>query len=212
MRLLGNDAFLDWSHNFVNGVEANADVLGVPASETTALRAEFGDYETKLAVAKAGNRGKADVAEKNAAKEILMHTERLITKLYIAWNPKVSDALRAELGVSVHDGTRTTIPEPKKRPEFSFKVLYLMRILINFWNQGSESRAIPYGYNGAAFCYVAAVTDYNLLVKSVLLTHSPWTLVLPPEAEGKVLSGAMIWRNEKGEKGPWSEIQSIVVP
>ncbi|MDR0784901.1 MAG: hypothetical protein LBE74_03335 [Treponema sp.] len=43
-----------------------------------------------------------------------------------------------------------------------------MRILISFWNQGSESRAIPYGYNGAVFCYVAAdaaVTDYELLVE-----------------------------------------------
>jgi hypothetical protein len=196
-------------------VEANAEVLGAPASEVTTLRTQFNDYETKLRVAKSGNRGKADVVKKNEAKKVLMRTERLMNKLYIAWNPNVDDALRKVLGVTVRNVVRTPIPEPKTRPEFSFKVLDIMRIQIGFHEQGSASRAIPYGYNGAVFCYIVAdtpVTDYKLLTNSILLTYSPWTLVLPPDAEGKVLSGAMMWQNGKGEKGPWSEIQSIIVP
>jgi hypothetical protein len=179
------------------------------------LKALFTDYETKLAAAKAGNHGKVDVAEKNAAKDALMRKARLITKLYIAWNPKASDALREEAGVTVHDGARTSVPVPKTRPEFNLKVLDIMRVQIEFHDQGSESRAIPYGYNGAVFCYVTggeAVKDYAALTKSALLTHSPGTLTLPPETEGKTLSGALMWQNEKGEKGPWSEIQSIIIP
>jgi hypothetical protein len=97
-------------------VERNAEVLGAPAAEVTALKALFTDYETKLAAAKSGNHGKVDVAEKNAAKDAFMHKERLVTKLYIAWNPKVSDALREEAGVTVHDGVRTSIPRPKRAP------------------------------------------------------------------------------------------------
>jgi hypothetical protein len=90
-----------------------------------------------------------------------------------------------------------------------------MRIQIDFRDQGSGSRRRPYGYNGAVFSYTttdAAVADYELLGKSALLTHSPWTLTLPPGSERKTLSGAMAWQNEKGEKGPWSEIQSIIIP
>ncbi|MDR2783973.1 MAG: hypothetical protein LBB48_09100, partial [Treponema sp.] len=118
------------------------------------------------------------------------------------------------LGVPVYDDTRTTIPDPATRPEFSFKVLDLMRVQIDFRDQGSAHRAIPYGYNGAVFCYAtgaAAVSDYEALTKSVLLTRSPWTLTLPPEAEGKTLSGAMMWQNGKGRKGPWSEILSVII-
>ncbi|MDR1074233.1 MAG: hypothetical protein LBL45_11275 [Treponema sp.] len=210
-----DDAFLYWSRNFVNGVVANAAAWGVPQPEVTALQSLFADYETKLAAAKAGNRGKADVAEKNAAKESLMHKERMVVKLYIAWNPAVSDAQREAIGVTVHDGVRTTIPAPKTRPEFNFKVADIMRIQIDFRDQGSASRAIPYGYNGAVFCYATAdapVADYKLLVNSALLTHSPWTLNLPPEAQGKTLSGAMMWQNEKGDTGRWSEILSIIIP
>jgi hypothetical protein len=210
-----DDAFLDWSRNFVNGVVANAAAWGVPQSEMTALQTLLADYEDKLAAAKAGNRGKADVAEKNAAKEALMHKERMVTKLYIAWNPAVSDAQREAVGVTVHDATRTSVPIPKTRPEFSFKVADIMRIQIDFRDQGSASRAIPYGCNGAVFCCAlsdAPVTDYAPLTKTALLTHSPWALNLPPEAEGKTLSGAMMWQNEKGDKGQWSEILSVIVP
>ncbi|MDR2447343.1 MAG: hypothetical protein LBD58_08685 [Treponema sp.] len=210
-----DEAFLIWSRNFVALVIANAATWNIPQSEAAALQTLLADYDAKLDAAKAGNRGKADVAEKNAAKEALMHKERMVTKLYIAWNLAVSDAQREVIGATVHDGVRTSIPAPKTRPEFSFKVADIMRIQIDFRDQGSASRAIPYGCNGAVFCYTAAdapVSDYKLLVNSALLTHSPWTLNLPPEAEGKTLSGAMMWQNEKGEKGPWSEILSVIIP
>jgi hypothetical protein len=94
-------------------------------------------------------------------------------------------------------------------------VLDIMRIEIEFHDQGSESRAVPYGYNGAVFCYGTgdkAIEDYAALTKSVLLTHSSGTLTLPPETKGKTLSGALMWQNGKGEKGPWSEIRSMIIP
>ncbi|MDR0707277.1 MAG: hypothetical protein LBF60_05295 [Treponema sp.] len=54
----------------------------------------------------------------NAAKEALMRKGRMVTKLYIAWNPAASDA------------QRTSIPAPKTRPKFGFKVADIMRIII----------------------------------------------------------------------------------
>jgi hypothetical protein len=210
-----DDAFFEWSRNFTAVVEKNAELFGAPAAEVTAVKGLFADYDAKLAAAKSGNRGKVDVAEKQAAKEALMHKARLVNKLYIAWNPKVSDALREEAGVTVHDGVRTSIPVPKTRPEFNLKVLDIMRIEIEVRDQGSESHAVPYGYNGAVFRYETGdgpVKDYAVLTKSALLTHSPWTLTLPPETEGKTLSGALMWQNSKGETGPWSEILSVIIP
>jgi hypothetical protein len=211
----GDDAFLDWSRNFVTLVAANAAAWEVPQAEVTALQTQFADYEAKLVIARSGNRGKFDIAEKNAAKKTLMRAERDVTKRRLAWNPNVTSAQRRELGITDHDESHTPIPEPQTRPEFNFKVLDLLKIRIDFHDLGSESRAIPYGDNGAVFCYAlsdALISDYALLTKTMLLTHSPWTLNLPPEARGKTLSGAMVWQNEKGEKGNWSEIQSIVVP
>jgi hypothetical protein len=43
------------------------------------------------------------------------------------------------------------------------------------------------------------------------MTHSPFTLRLLPEAEGRYLSSAARWQNEKGELGPWSDIEHSVI-
>jgi hypothetical protein len=211
----GDEEFLAWSRNFIALIVVNMTAWGIPQAVVTLLQSLFDDYEAKLTAAKSGNHGKVDIAAKNAAKKALMHEERSVVKTYIAWNPAVSDAQKQDLGVTVYDGTRTSIPDPKTRPEFSFKVLDLMRVQIDFHDQGRPNRAIPYGYNGAVFCYITAdtaITDYAALTQSVLLTRSPWTLTLPPDAEGKVLSGALMWQNEKGKKGPWSEILSVIIP
>jgi hypothetical protein len=57
------------------------------------------------------------------------------------------------------------------------------------------------------------ITDYALLKDTKLMTRSrsPFTLSLPPEAEGKFFSGACRWQNERGELGPWGDIQQISV-
>ncbi|MDR1215090.1 MAG: hypothetical protein LBK25_00230 [Treponema sp.] len=210
-----DEGSLAWLRNFIAVLLQHLTESGVPQAEVTALQAKFTDYETKLAKAKSGNRGKADVAEKNAAKKLAVNAARMITKLYLAWNPAVSDVLREMLGITVHDGTRTTIPVPQTRPEFSFKVIDLMRIQIDFHDQGSSHNAIPYGDSGALLFYAtgdAPVVSYDSLTKTALLTHSHFIFELPPEDQGKILSAAMVWQNKKGEKGPWSEIQSIVIP
>jgi hypothetical protein len=55
------------------------------------------------------------------------------------------------------------------------------------------------------------IADYAQLTQTKLMTRSLWRLNLPSEAEGKFLSGAARWQNEKGELGPWSDIQTVVI-
>lgn len=52
------------------------------------------------------------------------------------------------------------------------------------------------------------IIDVSLLTQTKLLTRSPSTLTLPPGA--KYFSCAARWQNEKGELGPWSDIQYII--
>jgi hypothetical protein len=205
----GDEEFSAWSRNFIALIVINAAAWGIPPAVIPLLQSLFADYDAKPAAAASGNHGKADIAAKNAAKKTLMREGRSVTNIYVARNPAAGDAQRDALGVTVHDGTRTIIPEPKTRPEFGFKVLALMRIRLDSRDQGSAHRAIPYGYNGAVFCYAttdAAVSDYAALTKRAPLTRSPSASTLPPDAEGKTPSSAAVWRNEKGGKGPRSEI------
>ncbi|MDR2793064.1 MAG: hypothetical protein LBB61_05290 [Treponema sp.] len=195
----GKDFIPHRSRNFIAVIAVYFEAWDVPQADVTAPQDLFADYETKPAATKAGNRGKAGAAEKNAAKKTPMRAVRRVTKLHPAWNPAVSDAQRGPAGITVHTGTRTPIPVPKTRPEFSFKAPGLMRVQIDFRDRGGASRAVPYGYSGAVLSYTAAeapVADYAQL----LPTHSPCPLELPPETEGKIRSGAMVRQNEKGKR------------
>jgi hypothetical protein len=46
----------------------------------------------------------------------------------------------------------------------------------------------------------------------VLATRTPHILEFTEEERGKTVYVAICWQNEKGEKGPWSEIESAIVP
>jgi hypothetical protein len=50
------------------------------------------------------------------------------------------------------------------------------------------------------------------LTRSVLATRTPHILEFTEEERGKTVYVAICWQNEKGEKGPWSEMESAIVP
>jgi hypothetical protein len=80
---------------------------------------------------------------------------------------------------------------------------------------GSDSKAKPYGVNGAVIIYAvldAPPADHSALTSSVLATRTPHILEFTEEERGKTVYVAICWQNEKGQKGPWSEIESAIVP
>ncbi|MDR3171453.1 MAG: hypothetical protein LBU17_07480 [Treponema sp.] len=75
-------------------------------------------------------------------------------------------------------------------------------------------KAVPYGDNGCLLNFtwgLEKVTDYAALTQSKLMTRTLWPLTLPPEAEGNFLLCSTRWQNERGELGPWGEIQPVVI-
>jgi hypothetical protein len=128
----------------------------------------------------------------------------------------VTDADRLAMGLHNQDRIHSNIPVPSSRSLITgLKNLGGFRVEIRFHDEATaHSHAIPYGMNGCLLIYTwgdAKVTDYALLTADVLMTASPFTLQLPPEAEGKFLSAAAMWQNNKGQKGPLSEIAHIAV-
>jgi hypothetical protein len=80
---------------------------------------------------------------------------------------------------------------------------------------GHKSKAKPYGVNGAVIAYAvldAPPADVSALTRSVPATRTPHVLEFTEEERGKTVYVAICWQNEKGEKGPWSEIESAIVP
>jgi hypothetical protein len=134
----------------------------------------------------------------------------------IRYNKKMSDEEKAHLGIHVRDTTPMPIGPPHTRPVIAeIQSLGGFRERLHFHDETTpESRAIPYGNNGCLINYTwgsERFIDYAALTKTKLLTRSPETITLPPEAERSWFSCAARWQNGKGELGPWSDVVYAVV-
>jgi hypothetical protein len=155
------------------------------------------------------------VAAKNDAKAAGTKIIRAFTNEFIRYSTAVSVEDKRSLGVHIPDPTPTPIPDPKTRPEFGLRVADIRKIRGDFRDQGSESKARPYGMDGAVVSFAvadAAVTSTGGLTRSFLATRTPFTLEFTDEERGKIVSVALQWQNEKGRKGGFSEIQSTIIP
>jgi hypothetical protein len=203
-----------WSANFTTQVAANASAWSIPTAEITPLQTANTAFATLHAKADSPAKTSIIVAEKNAARKTLEEKIRALVGFRLK-NPVITDAQRIALGLHVRDTTYTTITVPTTRPELDIDVLDFRRLKVVFHDQGSTSKAKPYGVNGAVIVYAVLDTppaDPAVLTRSVLATRTPHTLEFTEEERGKTVYVAICWQNEKGEKGPWSEIESAIVP
>jgi hypothetical protein len=206
---------IDWLNNFVEKLQTNAAKWQIPQGEMDEIAALTADFKGKHAKCAGPDRSKTLVAEKDAAKAELIARIREMVKFRFN-NPAISDADRVSAGLHAKDKARTPIPVPATRCLITdLRPLGGFRVEIGFQDEATpDSRAIPYGCNGALLNYTwgqEKLSDYGLLTSNKLITDNPWPLQLPPEAEGKFLSVACRWQNNKGELGPWSEVMHIAV-
>jgi hypothetical protein len=205
---------IDWVDNFLKETAQNAVAWQIPQAEVDGLQAKQTKFKGLHSDCAGPNRTKALVAEKDEAKHSLIADIRAMVNFRFA-NPAITDTIRVQCGLHPKDHTRTAIGTPTTRPEFDLKVKDIRQISVAFWDQGSTSKAKPYGMNGAVVSW--AVLDHapagpEALTKSMLATHTPYTLEFIEEERGNTVYIALQWQNESGEKGPWSEILSTIIP
>jgi hypothetical protein len=203
-----------WSANFTSQIETNAVAWSITTEEVAALRAANNSFAALHAKADSPASSSIVVEEKNAARAVLEGIIRTLAGFRLK-NPIITDANRTALGLHIHDTTPSNIPVPTTRPEIDIDVVDFRRIKVIFHDMGSDSNAKPYGINGAVIIYAvldAPPADHSALTRSVLATRTPHVLEFPEEDRGKTVYVAICWQNEKGEKGPFSGIESAIVP
>jgi hypothetical protein len=203
-----------WSANFTAQIVANAPTWEIPYNEVNDLQTADAAFAALHAQADSPTKNSVIVAEKDAARKVLKAKIRDLVGFRLK-NPIITDAQRIAMGLHVHDTTPTNIPVPTTRPEIDIDVLDFRRLKILFHDMGSSSKAKPYGVNGAVIAY--AILDVppvnsDTLTHTVLATRTPHVLEFTEEERGKPVYVAICWQNEKGQRGPWSEIESAIVP
>jgi hypothetical protein len=194
---------------FTEAMEELAETLGIPADLATKEKAQFTAYMAAFTVCESPNAGKVDREDRKEKRDTLTATMRKIKKAYIDGDPKevVTNEIRLKFGLPPLDTTHTPVEPPSEIPPFTLESGGYLQVVV-------RHPAKPPRYNGAVLFYRVSeepVTSHKELTSSKLLTRMKETLVFEDSDRLKTLYAALCWQNEKGELGPLSPIQSLVI-
>jgi hypothetical protein len=188
----------------------------IPDTEVTALSAAYADWYTGYARTLKPHTP-ADTAAMHAGYD---RSKPVLSRFIQVWFRGFPEIVTAEhllnMGISPIDDEHSPIGKPKTRPVFYVKVRDTRLLAVHFRDEGSESKARPYGMNGAVIS--VGILDHppvspdELGSRTELATRTPHLLHFEEEDRGKTVYLAMQWQNESGVRGDYTEIQSAVVP
>ncbi|MDR1868041.1 MAG: hypothetical protein LBQ77_07230 [Treponema sp.] len=209
-----DDAFLAWVNNLYLYIVAHYEAWQIP--DPRPLFAHLlANYAEAYEAAHNPNRGKVDVLYKNETRAILETALRSYVKAYLAFNPAVVDTDRVAMNITVHDRKPTPIPAPTTFPEAETDSSMIRQLKVKFRDSGSGRRAKPAGVHGVEIRWELLSKQpisVDELKNSAFDTKSPHTFIFDESQRGKSLYLCLRWENAKGEKGPWSEIISAIIP
>jgi hypothetical protein len=203
--------------NLLKNLFAMLTRIGFPNDEYQKLAALRNDFAEKLAIAEdPATSTKVTVAAKNHTREVLKSTLRLNVKGYIMYNPLVTDEDRIAMGLPVHKTTHTPSKVADKAPDVDIDSSVPGRITIHFFDaEGGHRRGKLAGQHCVEITWLVSdvpPTRWDELIHSVVDTRSPYTFIFENDMRGRHFYFAIRWENTRGEKGPWSEIMSAIIP
>jgi hypothetical protein len=212
--------FLVWLVYLLNNV-MSLGLSNIPPEEIEAVRKKANAFEDALVIAEnPDRRTQAAVRAKTDARKIAEKAAREFIREHLTYNKLVTDANRLSIGLPVHKTTHTRVPKPTQLVDFLLKQLSGSRVEAHFtpYNEAGEekekSEAKPYGVIAAGFLWAVLPEppkSYDDLTHSSFVTRSPFTWQFDLKDAGRTLYVCACWLNTRGEKGPWSKIQSIII-
>jgi hypothetical protein len=201
--------FSDFVDVFTETTEDLAAVLGIPADTAANVKALLAAYKAAYTACKSPNAGTIDREECREKRAALESAIRRIKNAYIDGDPKevVTNEVWMKFGLPPKDVIHTPVEPPREIPAFTLESGGYLQVTVTH-------PAKPTSYNGAVLFYRVSeepITSHEELTLSKLLTCVKETLVFKDVDRLKTLSAALCWENEKGQLGPVSPIQSIVI-
>jgi hypothetical protein len=206
---------LTWGRALLVQVHTHLTEWRILQDDLDAVEKLLGDYNLALEIVEKPEHSSVDVKLKNETKDAFKKGIRQFVREYLANNHLVTDNDRERMAIPVHDGTRTPIPVPTTVPELFIRITRTRSLTVDFKEAGKETKGKPYGINGVVMIYDildTPPTAHTQLTHSVLATRTPHVLDFLETERGKTAYVAVCWQNEKGEKGPWSDILNAIIP
>jgi hypothetical protein len=201
--------FVKFAEVFTEAAEDLADLLGIPADVVAKEKELYAAYKTAYTVCESPNAGRIDREDRKEKRVALEAAVRRIKNAYIDGDPRgvVTNEIRMRFGLPPRDAIHTPVETPSETPPFTLESGGYLQVTVSH-------PAKPPRYNGAVLFYRVSeepIASHKELASSKLLTRIKETLVFEDSDRLKTLYAALCWENEKGDLGPPSPIQSIII-
>ncbi|GHV55458.1 hypothetical protein FACS1894181_19130 [Bacteroidia bacterium] len=208
-------AFILWANKFVNYLFIYGYQWGISLEEATAFKAQW--EETLLLIEQARDptqNSHLAIVKKDAAVKAFKEKARGFVN-HELHNRAVTNADRVALGLKIRNTAPAPVGLPVTMPHIIIDITIPRHIRFRFRDMDSHSEAKPYGVNGAVTAWAildAPPATQDDLHHTFLATRSPHTIEFKEDERGKTLYIALCWQNEKGQRGPWSDIEKAIIP
>jgi len=201
----------------VSDTQTNATAWGILAADITALVALQLIWTN--AYAKASNKQNRTTADVQAKNDARANYEKALRKFIAQWlsnNPKVPDAERQRMGLTIKSGAHTAVGTPTSSPIATVDFSTRLQHALPFVDENTPTtKAKPDGVHGCEIWIKlgnpAPVNDSELSFLGVC-TRSPYTVSFKGDDAGKTAYYWLRWVNSKGQQGPWSSpVNAMVV-
>jgi hypothetical protein len=137
---------------------------------------------------------------------------------YLRFHPAVTDDDKRQMGLHVPSGTRTPVKPPDTAPAYDVLQKGPAMLGISYRDGEGKKGSRPPGVTGARIYYGVFDTppaDQNELPASVKASRCPTIVTFRETDRGRRAYFALRWEIAKGgekNEGPWSELQSEIIP
>jgi hypothetical protein len=153
-------------------------------------------------------------AEKKRVRAVTESYLRIFINRFLRW-PPVSDFERDEMDIRNGDAVRTPSPVPATVPEIEADTSVIRELSLRLrdfgaagWGKPAHVRSMELAW-GIREGRPAEVLELPHLEAA---TRNPIVLAFEEEERGRRVFFAARWLNNKMQSGPWSEIESAIVP
>jgi hypothetical protein len=205
---------LPFARNLYGYALANYARWGVPSPQTT-LETAITAFETAMTAFQQPNHGKVDTLTKNDGKNTLIHALRGYIQGYAARNPAVTDEDREKMGFPLRDSTSTRRPGPDIRAETEAEPTGKGARRVTAVTPHTQSKDKPHLVSGVAFARrvrnPAEPKSRAEDMPSDYQTSTSRTYQYTEEDYGKAADYATAYENSTGQRGPWSNVTSLLI-
>jgi len=207
-------AFENFFRNLTDYVMDNAVRWGhIPAPDVVALELEFSRWNTAYQATLVPHIPQL-TAEKNRVRTETERALRAFINRFLRW-PPVTDLERDTMGIRNWDTIRTPQPVPTTIPEIEADSSVIRVLSLRLRDFGATHWGKPEHIHGMELAWGIADArpgDVSLLPHLETATANPIVLEFTEEERGSRVFFAARWVNNTSQSGPWSDIESAIVP